>query len=338
MMLTFFVFLALSLPSEAFFDSSQRATIEKITDEQKIIADSETDNWQTGEVLLVISKNAEVGALAFVEVIGVYPRLGSSTQDPLKYEVRLSLVRQSRRFMIQVGDIVKQLDLSRENDDYVGTTDLLIRDSHMKISSKYRPLVYQGFVIGDTAQTLYEKEFLINYFGNIYYGYNSWLTLGTLAPVNVLGRPNANFRAKFFETDAMTLTAGMSYVKLVMEGSASLNLNLYWDSISSDALISHTFLGIGLITWDKAGDAAAAKYLTSSSFQTGYEIILSNWDRFLVGPSYNFEKKALGGYLSYIWMLDRFHIQASLNATDVTHLRLDPTDGYYGFVDLFWRF
>ena len=337
-MLCGFLILLLALPAGAFFDSAQRAVIGKITDEQKIIADSESDNWVTGEILLVISKNAEVGALAFVEVIGVYPRLGTSAQEPMKYEVRLSLVRQSRKFMIQVGDLVKQLDLSRENDDYVGTTDLLIRDSHLRISSKYRPLVYQGFVIGDTAQTLYEKEFLINYFGNIYYGFNSWLTLGTLAPVNVLGRPNANFRAKFFETDAMTLSAGMSYVKLVKEDSASLNLNLYWDSISTDALISHTFLGLGLISWDKAGDAAAAKYLTSSSFQTGYEIILNKWDRFLVGPSYNFDKKALGGYISYIWMMDRFHLQVSLNATDVTHLRLDPTDGYYGFIDMFWRF
>ena len=337
-MILYFFILLLALPLPAFFDSSQRAVIEKITDEQKIIADSETDNWTTGEILLVISKNADVGALAFVEVIGVYPQLGTSAQEPVKYEVRLNLVRQSRRYMIQTGDLVKQLDLSRENDDYVGTTDLLIRDSHLRVSSKYRPLVYQGFVIGDTAQTLYEKEFLVNYFGNIYYGYNSWLTLGTLAPVNVLGRPNANFRAKFYETDAMTLSAGMSYVKLIKEDSASLNLNLYWDSISTDALISHTFLGLGLISWDKAGDAAAAKYLTSSSFQTGYEIILNNWDRFLVGPSYNFDKKALGGYISYIWIMDRFHLQASLNATDVTHLRLDPTDGYYGFIDLFWRF
>ncbi|MEK6627493.1 MAG: hypothetical protein AABY53_02615, partial [Bdellovibrionota bacterium] len=94
----------------------------------------------------------------------------------------------------------------------------------------------------------------------------------------------------------------------------------------------------GLVNWTNSGDAAAIKYLTSSSFQTGYEIILDKWDRFLIGPSYNFDKKALGGYFSYIWVFDRMHTQLSLNATDVTHFRLDPTDGYYGFFDIFWRF
>ena len=144
--------------------------------------------------------------------------------------------------------------------------------------------------------------------------------------------------AKVFDSDSTTLATGFTFVKLTKENQASLNLNFYWDSTSSDALISHTFLGVGLISWDGAAEAAAIKSLTSSSFQTGYEVVLDNWDRFLIGPNYNFEKKALGGYLSYIWMMDRFHFQVSINTTDITHLRLDPTDGYYGFFDMFWRF
>ncbi|MCC2679684.1 MAG: hypothetical protein K0R29_2260 [Pseudobdellovibrio sp.] len=250
----------------------------------------------------------------------------------------MSLVRQSRKIFIQSGDFIKRMDLTTTNSDYVGTTDLVIRDSEQSISSKYRPLVHQGFIIGDTAQTLYDKEFLVNYFGNLYYGLTPKITIGTFAPVNLLGRPNFNFRMKLFESDSTTVSSGFSFVRLDKERQASLNWNLYWDNTSSDALISHTFLGIGTISWENAQDAAALKYLTSSSFQTGYEVILDNWDRFLIGPSYNFEKKGLGGYLSYIWIADRVHIQLSINATDVTHLRLDPTDGYYGFLDMFWRF
>jgi hypothetical protein len=117
-----------------------------------------------------------------------------------------------------------------------------------------------------------------------------------------------------------------------------LNLNFYWDTISSDSVVTHTFLGLGLISWEDSVNATAIKALSSSSFQTGYEIILDNWDRFLVGPNYNFEKKGLGGYLSYVWTMNRLHVQVSVNATDITHLRLDPTDGYYGFAEVYWRF
>lgn len=333
--LNFFAFLYVlffAMSAYPYFTRNQIGTIRQYIDESNIIADSDYGGWNIGETLAVVSKNEKLGVIAFMEVASV------ESLDDGKYELKLTLQRQSRKFFIMSGDLIRRLDLSTSNPDYIGATELLVRESQSSISSKHRPLVHQGFIIGDTAQTLYEKEVLINYFGNLYYGLKSWLTVGTLAPVNAFGRPNANFRAKIYDGEATTVSAGMSIVRLSKENEASLNLNFYWDAISSDSLISHTFLSLGLINWTNSEDAAAIKYLTSSSFQTGYEVILDNWDRFLIGPSYNFEKKALGGYLSYLWIMDRFHVQLSLNATDVTHLRLDPTDGYYGFFDVFWRF
>lgn len=318
--------------AEANFVANYEAEIVEFVDPRTIKASSHQADWFEGEKLAVLSKQSELGIIAFVQIKKI-----NSLEDG-RFELLLNIERQSRKHLILLGDQVKRLDLSSVNPEYIGATELLVNDSQRNISSKYRPLVHQGFVIGDTAQTLYEKEFLINYFGNLYYGVNNWLTVGTLVPVNAFGRPNANFRARIYNTEATTLTTGLSYVRLNKEDEASLNLNFYWDNTSSDALISHTFLSFGLINWTNSGDAAAIKYLTSSSFQTGYEVILDNWNRFLIGPSYNFDKKALGGYLSYIWILDRTHVQLSINATDVTHLRLDPTDGYYGFFDVFWRF
>lgn len=318
--------------AQANFEPYRQAVIEKLVDEDKIIASSDRGDWNVGDMMVVVSQNARLGVIAFVEVLGIvaYPNE--------QYEIKFGLHRQSRKYFVQPGDYVRRLDLSTYNQDYVGTTDLIIKNTNQNISSRYRPLVYQGFVIGDTAQTLYEKEFLVNYFGNLYYGYTDWLTIGTLAPVNVLGRPNANFRARVYDSDSTTLAVGASFVRLNKENEASLNLNFYWDSTSTDALVSHTFVGLGLVNWSGSAEAAALKYLTSSSFQTGYEVIMDDWNRVLVGPSYNFERKALGGYLSYVWIMDRFHAQISVNATDITHLRLDPTDGYYGFFDMYWRF
>lgn len=335
-------------PARAEYDMQAQAVIDRITDVDRLVAVTDRDDWYTGEVLAVVSQNARHGVIGFVEVVGLSPvelpetaataSGDASAAPPALRELRLELRRQSRKSFIQPGDFVRRLDLTAANPVYVGTTDLVVRESQLNVSSRYRPLVYQGLAIGDTAQTLYKNEFLVNYIGNLYYGWTDWLTVGSLVPANVLGRPNLNFRARVYDSDTTTLATGFSFVRLMKEKQASLNFNFYWDSTSSDSLISHTFVGIGLATWDGAADAAALKYLTSNSFQSGYEVILGNWDRFLIGPNYNFEKKALGGYLSYVWTLDRFHLQLSLNTTDITSLRLDPTDGYYGFFDMYWRF
>jgi hypothetical protein len=330
--LAFFLFLIFAAEAHAIFDTEHVGVIEKFIDEKSLIAVSDQSDWNTGEILSIVSQNSRAGTIGFVEVVSLKER------EDGRYEIKLTLQRQSRTYFFQIGDFLRRLDLSSDNPEYFGTTELLIRDSAMNVSSRYRPLVYQGFVIGDTAQTLYEKEFLINYFGNVYYGATPNLTIGTLAPVNVLGQPNANFRYKFYDSETTTVASGLSFTRILKDNQASLNLNFYWDNTSTGALISHTFLGLGIVRWDQASDAAAIKYLTSSSFQTGYEVILNDWDRFLIGPSYNFEKKALGGYLSYMFIRDRFHLQISINATDITHLRSSPTDGYYPFFDVFWRF
>lgn len=335
-LLLFSVLLGFGGQVFAQFEPFHEAVIRQITDENKLLAESRSRDWYPGETLAVVSQSPDLGVIAFVEVLGANELLEGKFEG--NYEVRLILKRQNRKYFIRSGDVVKRLDLSSFNREYSGSTELLLRGGLKNISSRYKPLVHQGIIIGDTAQTLDEKEFLVNYFGNVYYGYNDWITIGTLVPVNAFGRPNANVRANVYDGEATTLSTGFSFVKLSQEDENSLNLNFYWDATSTDSLISHTFLSLGLVNWPNSGDASALKYLTSSSFQTGYEVILNNWDRFLIGPSFNFEKKALGGYLSYIWLFDRLHVQVSLNATDVTHLRLDPTDGYYGFFDMFWRF
>jgi len=318
--------------AQAQFMYSRGAIVSGYIDEQYLMATSETSMWEIGEILPIISQNSKIGVFAFVEVQNI------QTVKYGQYELRLKLLRQSRKYLIQKGDIIKKLDMTSYNEEFIGTTDLIVKKSELNISSKYLPLFYQGITIGETAQALYKHEFLVTYLGTVSYGATDWLSLGTFAPGNVIERPNGNFKARFWDTDATTLSVGLSYVDLQKEDEATLNLNFWWDSTSSDSLISHTFLSLGLVKWDGAADAAAIKALGSSSFQSGYEVILTDWNRLLIGPNYNFERKALGGYLSYVWIYDRFHAQVSVNSTDITKLKLDPREGYYGFVDFYWRF
>lgn len=322
-------------------------TIDFFIDEQYLIATSSNTGWNSGEILPVISQNSKLGVIGFVEVVSTRRiRLG-------KVELRLKMVRQSRRYLIQKGDFIKHLNLTSENDDYIGTTDLIIKHTKVPISSKYRPLVYQGFFVGETAQSLYQGEILFNYLGNVHVGVFNNFSMGSFLPLNVLGAPNLSTKWRFFDSDSNTLSAGLSYADVEekdetqrdeVTGSVprvrkkTVNLNLYWDSTSSDALISHIFISLGIARLKENEQIAAIKTLGTTTFQSGYEVIMDNWDRLLVGPSYNFDKKILGGYLSYIWLWDRFHLQLSLEAADITSLKVSPKDGYYGNFELFWRY
>ena len=164
----------------AQFEPNHEAVIRQITDENKLLADSRSRDWYPGETLAVVSANPGLGVIGFVEVLEAIELFEGKFEG--NFEVRLSLKRQNRKYFIRAGDTVKRLDLTSFNSEYFSSTELLLKDGIKNISSRYRPLVHQGIIIGDTAQTLFEKEFLFNYFGNIYYGFNDWLTVGTLVP------------------------------------------------------------------------------------------------------------------------------------------------------------
>jgi hypothetical protein len=213
----------------------------------------------------------------------------------------------------------------------------MIRKQNPKISSKYRPLFTQGFNIGETAQTLWPKEVLITWYGLAYYGIAERWTVGSFLPANFLGAYNFSTKLKVYESDANVFATGLSYAKIPNDTRSTLNINLIWDSVSSETVVSHTFASVALFTFNQAGDTTAIKSLGSSSLQTGYEFILDDWNRVLAGPVYNFEKKTVGGYLSYLMIWDKFHFSLSANSTNLASPKLSPIDGYYFFFDAYWR-
>lgn len=309
-----------------------RARIQTIVDNKTLKAISNSRDWFIGEIIAIESQTPSTGIIGFVEVTGVDNR-----QDGT-YEITCQLLRQSRQHFIQIGDLIMHLDLSSNNERYKGSTDLIVTQEAKSISSKYKPLFTQGVAVGDTAQTLWKDEFLVTWYGQLHYGLKEWLTVSTLVPANFLGAANAGVKAQMYESYSNVFAAGLNYAKIPNQTGSTLNLNLHWDSISSESVVSHTLLTIALFTFEDAQDTTAIKSLGTSSLQTGYEFILDNWDRVLLGPSYNFEKKTVGGYLTYLKIWDHFHLSFSLNATDVATLKFSPVDGYYLLFDAYWRF
>jgi hypothetical protein len=165
-----------------------------------------------------------------------------------------------------------------------------------------------------------------------------WLTVNTIVPADLLGAPNIAVKSQVYRSFSNVLSTSLNFSAIPNETRSVLNLNLYWDSISSESTISHTMLSVALFSFEDAENTTAIKSLGTSSLQTGYEIILDHWDRILVGPSYNFEKKSVGGYLSYLKIFDRMHISFSLNSTDIAKLKYSTTDGYFFLFDAYWRF
>ncbi len=306
--------------------------IDHLIDSKTFSAISFYKNWNVGEIVAVESQSPSVGIVAFVEVSSI------ETLPYGNYLVRFSLQRHSRTSMIQVGDSVFKLDLSSKNPRYRGTTDLVIRHRSDQISSRYKPLVTQGLNIGETAQTLWKNEYLFTWYGMVTYGFTDRISMTTVLPLDVTGSPNLQTKLKVYETDSNVLGTGFSFAKIPNETRSTLNLNLLWDGISSESQITHTYLTIALYSFEQAKDATAIKSLGTSSFQSGYEFIMDNWDRVLIGPNYNFEKKTLGGYFSYVQIWDKFHFSLGANSTNITSVRLSTQDGYYFFFDAYWRF
>ncbi|WP_253696857.1 hypothetical protein ACLWBD_10590 [Bdellovibrio sp. HCB117] len=309
-----------------------RARIENIIDHKTLKAESTFNDWHIGEVLALESHTPSIGIIGFVEVSGI-----ENNQDGT-YTLTCELLRQSRLNFVQVGDQLMHLDLSTENEKYKGSTDLIVKESDKNISSKYKPLFTQGLAVGETAETLWEGEYMVTWFGQLSYGATEWLTVNTIIPANFIGAYNAAAKANVYESYSNVVSTGLSFAKIPSESRSTLNLNIYWDSISSESVVSHTLLTLALFSFEDAADATAIKSLGTSSLQSGYEFILGNWDRVLLGPSYNFEKKAVGGYLTYLKIWDKFHLSFSINSTDITSFKLSPTDGYYALFDAYWRF
>lgn len=319
-------------PELVIKDSNSRARIEAILDNKKIKAISYNSDWYPGEVVFVNSQTAGAGVIAFVEIKSVLGRSDGS------HELICELLRQSRANLVQLGDQLLHIDLSSANPKYKGSTDLMVRKRSPFVSSKYKPLITQGISVGDTAETLWEDEYLITWYGQIKYGWKDWLTIDAILPAYILGAYNASAKIRVHQSDSTVISLGPQIVRIPDKDTSTLNLNFFWDSSSSESTLSHTFFTLALLSFKNAEDTTAIKSLGTSSFQTGYEFILDNWDRVLLGPTYNFEKKAVGGYLTYVKIWDRFHGSISLNSTNTSSLKFSPEDGYYLAFDAYWRF
>jgi hypothetical protein len=308
-----------------------RAYVQSIQNSKNITAISSYSEFKIGDILVIQSKDNNGQIIGFLEVTA------TENQNSESYLLKLKLIRHSKYAMIQLGDVLYRMDFDTFHPEYKGTTELIMRNNEIDSSASYKSLVFMGLSTGETAQTLKKNEFLINFLGYVDYGYNSELLFGTLVTADFLGAPNLHGKYKFYESDSNIFSFGTGYLQSKDKPEGVVSATIYWDSISSESVISHTNLTLSLATFDEAKNLTAIKGAGSSSFQSGYEFVMDDWNRILAGPSYNFESKAVGGYVSYLWIWDHMHALFGLGTTDVSKAVFSPKEGYYLNFDLYWR-
>jgi hypothetical protein len=309
--------------------SSARASVVEIVNHRLIKAEVELGEFHIGDQVPVFSVSNGGGPVGFVQV------LMFDLQNP-KY-IYADLLRHSQWSFLQVGDELRKIDLSTQSDLYIGTTELLVRTPSSKVSARYKPLVYQGLAIGDTAEVLQRDENQITFLGNYQYGYNDHLNFAAFIPGLFFGYYSFTVKKQFYLSNSHVLSWAAQVYHDKKLDSTQGTVRLYWDSINAGNQISHSVVTFNVEPFKKR-EGDLLNVITGTSLQTGYEFIQDNWDRILIGPKYNFDLKAIGGYASYMYIWDEFHLNLNLNATDVTSLHLDPEEGYFMTFELFWRY
>jgi len=318
--------------SLAFDNEWARGYVQSIDSAVTMTILSAYSEFKVGEMLVIQSRDTSQGIIGFVQIESIM------TVGDGQYQVKARLVRHSKFSMVQLGDVLYRMDFNTFHQEYRGTTELIMKNEEIHSSASYKGLVFMGLSVGETAQTLRQGESLLNVLGYFSYGMTSKFNLGTLLPANLLSSPNIQGKYKLVDSDSNIVSVGMNMFQASDSTTGAINMTLYWDSVSSENVISHTNLSLALATFDKAKNLTALKGAGTSSLQSGYEFILADWNRVLLGPSYNFENKTVGGYISHMWIWDHMHLLAGVSTTDISNVIYNVKDGYYFNADLYWRF
>lgn len=340
------------------------AQVVKVASQTEVIirpmSQNKNDTWSIGDIAIIRSSHPksldETIAVLTVKAIIRTPSLPNVTDEPpisasskkKKNIITKSLpsddvtylmqVEQlSREYLIQPYDLVTRVSLDSYESNYIATTDLIVRRSRKKISSRYRLLLTQGQNI-ETAETLWKNESLVFWYGLYYYGITDRISVGTLVPGYFVQSPNLSVKTKIYDGTNNLVSVGLTAVKVANEPVTTLNFNFMWDSLNSSSNISHTFLSFAFRRYEDADERTYIKAYGNTTLQTGHEFLLSNWSRILIGPNINVENKTVGGYLAWVKIFDHFHFQLSLNSTNIQSVKFDQKDGYYPVLDAYWRF
>ncbi len=242
--------------------------------------------------------------------------------------------------LIAPGDYLYSSDHLLDFDNIRGSNQIFkYLKKNEEVELRHRALFFQGITIGETAETLKPGDLFFHIAGATSIGITNDFVLGTNIGGFFLDTPNGNIKYKVFENESDAISLGLSGKRTHNESATSLNVSFYWDSKTSDYMTTHTFLSFAVANISSTEQQTVAiKSAGSSTLQTGYEYLRTNWDRVLFGPSYNIELKSVGGYLAYQALWSKWAFELSASTVNIREAKWDFREGYLLLAETYWLF
>lgn len=239
--------------------------------------------------------------------------------------------------IIRPDNYLVRMDLSKLDNDIPARFDLHYNDNR-KVAAKYRPLVYTGLSQGFTASNLKKNEVLAGP-SILSYGVSNNLQVNSNLISTMFKILNVSFKSQLFSNDDYDVAIENGFQYYHEETKGSYQLVAYLDSNSNSNFKSH--FKLRMFT-KKPQD----EYLYNSEeytrdfnveLQLSYGYLMSNWNRLIVGPKIDVNKKKVGGVIGY-YIIDRqFNTMIGVTANDFSEFRVGK-DGYLMNLDFWWRF
>lgn len=239
--------------------------------------------------------------------------------------------------MIRSGNYLVKLNLSTVKNSVPARIELLSY-SKRKVAAKYRHMVYTGFFLGQTAQPLLKKEFIVgpSFFA---YGYRDSLQFHTSVLNTFFGTPNIGYKFLFGRSADFALAFSQEFNYYPDARRTYHEFSFHLDTYSNSKFLSYSKLKFSTKRPETKTLTSNDEYMSdlSTELQLAYGYMTDTWNRFIFGPKVDFEKKVVGGSVGYYYIDKEFHMLIGASANDFSEAKLGK-DGYILNLDFWWRF
>lgn len=237
---------------------------------------------------------------------------------------------------LMLGDAVEKLSPKNLERYHVPGYLSLVLGAREDVPAKYKELAYLGVFNAD-GHTLANGEWLVS-LTSLQYGLSDAFTVKAQHSLYLDGYANIGMKARLMRNRFGHLTINSLLGRQINRDDWASTTGLILTMPSSEKFQSHLIVNANIEDIDE--DKAEVKKLNifpDSDVRTLYEYITDDWDRFIFGPSFNFDDRTVGGTIGHIWIWDTFHLNLGLGTKDVSELEF-KSGGYYVLFDFFWRF
>jgi hypothetical protein len=276
----------------------------------------------------IYSQDGDHEVLGYAEVSGPSGR---------KNFCRATVLTHSRSALVRVSDGTELLNLLRRDAPVTGRYDLVLEDEK-KVAARYKPLVYAGYLFGETASTLAKGEFLIG-LTPFFYGITNRVQIETTPALLFAKIASVGAKYKFYDTEDISFAILGKANQHFDVGKRSWSATLFYDSTSNSRSMSHTTLTFTskLPTNTPLESTDKQKRFTAELTST-YEFVFKHWQRLLFGPKFTAgNTKDVGFVATGVFPYEHFHFAVNVELNSITRLEFRNKKQLASF-DFFWRF